>query len=105
MPPAASGGTELSNVTRRAVMPAVVVQFGKASVGMSSRLAAAEPVVGGVSPVTIPLQGNQMVAGQWADYSGGFAVPTVRPGLVNAEFNLAAHVTGIPYYLFEGLVQ
>jgi len=104
MPPGAVGN-ELIAVTRRAVMPAVVVQIGKATVTLSSMLAAAEPVAGGVSPVTVPVQGTRMVAGAWTDYSGSFAAPSILPGLQNAEYNLAAFVVGIPYYLFEGLVQ
>lgn len=104
-PSGALGGNELAAVTRRAVMPAVVVQIGKATVLLSSMLAAAEPVSGGVSPITIPVQGSRMVSGAWTDYSGSFASPQVLPGLSNAEYNLAAFVVGIPYYLFEGFVQ
>src|SRR6266446_5369766 len=84
MPPGAVGN-ELIAVTRRAVMPAVVVQIGKATVTLSSMLAAAEPVSGGVSPVTVPVQGTRMVAGAWTDYSGSFAAPSILPGLQNAE--------------------
>src|SRR5262245_50606830 len=105
IPPAAAGGTELQNTTRRAVMPAVVVQIGRSTVLLSSMLAGAEPVTGGVSPVTIPIQGVRMVQGGFVDYSGTFGAPQVLPGLQNAEYNLAAFVVGIPYYLFEGFVQ
>lgn len=105
MPPAAGGGNELVAVTRRAVMPAVVVQIGQASPFSTAMLSAAEPVSGGVSPVTIPIQGSRMVTGAYTDYSGNFAAPQVLTGLQNAEYNLAALVVGIPYYLFEGFVQ
>src|SRR5438067_9547524 len=103
--PTGSVGNELIAVTRRAVMPAVVVQIGKSTVTLSSMLAAAEPVSGGVSPMTVPVQGTRMVSGAWADYSGAFTSPQVLTGLFNAEYNLKAFVVGIPYYLFEGLVQ
>lgn len=103
--PGGAVGTELQTATRRAIMPAVVVQIGKSTVTLSSMLAAAEPVGGGVSPMTIPVQGTRMVSGAWADYSGGFSAPQVLTGLFNAEYNLKAFVVGIPYYLFEGLVQ
>lgn len=105
LPAATAGGNELAAVTRRAVMPGVVVQIGKATVAVSSMLSAAEPVSGGVSPITIPVQGTRMVAGAWTGYSGGFAAPQVLPGLQNAEYNLAAFVVPIPYYLFEGMAQ
>jgi hypothetical protein len=104
LPPGAVGN-ELIASTRRAVMPAVVVQIGKSTVLLSSMLAAAEPLVGGVSPVTLPIQGTRMVSGAWTDYSGSGNAPQVLTGLLNAEFNLAAFVVFIPYYLFEGLVQ
>lgn len=103
--PGGAVGTELQAATRRAIMPAVVVQIGKSTVTLSSMLAAAEPVSGGVSPMTIPVQGTRMVAGAWTGYDGGFSAPQVLTGLVNAEYNLKAFVVGIPYYLFEGLVQ
>src|SRR3990167_9086106 len=103
--PSGAAGTELQAVTRRAVMPAVVVQLGRSTVTLSSMLAAAEPVAGGVSPVNFPGQGTRMVSGSFTDYSGGFTAPQVMTGLQNAEYNLKAFVVGIPYYLFEGLVQ
>src|SRR5689334_18415567 len=103
--PGGAVGAELQAVNRRAVMPAVVPQIGKSTVALSALLSGAEPVTGGVSPVTIPLQGSRMVSGAWTDYTGNFGAPQILTGLQNAEFNLAAFVVGIPYYLFEGFVQ
>src|SRR5882724_1014263 len=103
--PGGAVGAELQAVTRRAAMPAVVVQLGKATPTESAMLAAAEPVRGGVSPITIPVQGSRMVTAQWVDYSGSASAPTVQPGMQNAEYNLAAFTSWIPYYMFEGLVQ
>jgi hypothetical protein len=103
--PGGAVGAELQAVTRRAVMPAVVVQLGKSTPTLSAMLAAAEPVKGGVSPVTIPVQGTRMVSGQFVDYSGAGSAPTVQPGLLNAEYNLKALTVWIPYYMFEGLIQ
>jgi hypothetical protein len=103
--PGGATGTELQAVTRRAAMPAVVVQLGKATPTLSAMLASAEAVKGGVSPVTIPVQGTRMVSGQFVDYSGAGSAPMVMPGLLNAEYNLKAFTVWIPYYLFEGLIQ
>ena len=103
--PSGAVGTELTAVTRRAIMPAVVVQLGRSTVTLSSMLAAAEPISGGVSPITFPVQGTRMVSGSFTDYSGSFSAPQVITGLTNAEYNLKAYVVGIPYYLFEGMVQ
>ena len=103
--PGGAIGNELVVATRRAVQPAVVVQIGKASVLTTAMLASAEPVKGGVSPITVPLQGTRMVSGAWTDYSGSGQAPQILPGLLNAEYNLAAFVVFIPYFMFEGLTQ
>ena len=103
--PGGAVGAELQATTRRAAMPAVVVQLGRATPTLSAMLAAAEPVRGGVSPITVPVQGTRMVAAQWVDYSGAGSAPTVQPGLMNAEYNLKALTIWVPYYLMEGLIQ
>ena len=96
---------ELSAVTRRNFMPRVYVQLWKAAPLMAALLSSAQVATGGLSPITAPLQGAPMVSGQWVDYSGSFNQPGVMPGLQNAEFNLKAYVTPIPFLGFEGLVQ
>ena len=105
LPGSGSVYNELVAINRRAFQPACVVQFGKADVALASALAAAEPVYGGVSPITVPVQDTEMVSGAWTGYDGSFSAPQVIPGLSNAEYNLKAFVVGIPHYLFEGLVQ
>lgn len=103
--PGGGVGNELQAVTRRAVLPACVVQIGKSTPTLSAMLSGSEPVSGGVSPMTIPIQGVRMVSGGPTDYSGAFTAPQIIPGMQNAQYNLKAYVTGIPYYMFEGLVQ
>lgn len=103
--PSGSVGTELAAVTRRAVMPGVVVQIGKSTPTESAMLAHAEPVEGGVSPMTIPVQGTRMVTASWTDYSGAGSAPLITPGLMTAEYNLKAITTWIPFFLMEGLIQ
>ena len=103
--PSGAIGNELVAVTRRAFIPKVVVQLYKATPTLSAFLANAEPVSGGVSPVTAPVQGSAMVTTSTTDYSGSFTAPTVVNGLQNAEFNLKAVVTPIPFYVMEGLAQ
>lgn len=103
--PSGAIGTELSNVTRRAFIPKVIVQTYKATPTLSALLAQAEPVSGGVSPVTAPVQGTGMVTTSTTDYSGSFTAPIVQNAISNAEFNLKAYVTPIPFYVMEGLAQ
>lgn len=103
--PSGATGNELVAVTRRAFVPKLVVQLYKATPTLSALLAAADPVSGGVGPVTQPVQGSGMVTTQNTDYSGSFAAPTIQAGIQNAEFNMKAYVTPIPFYVMEGLVQ
>jgi hypothetical protein len=96
---------ELSSVVRRAFMPRVYVQLWKSAPLMAALLSSAQVATGGLSPITAPLQGAPMVSGQWVDYSGSFQQPGVQPGIQNAEFNLKAFVSTIPFLGMEGLVQ
>lgn len=105
LPPSGAVLTELSAVTRRAFIPKVIVQLYQSTPTLSAFLAAAEPISGGVSPITVPLQNTAMTTTSTTDYSGSFTAPTLQTGLTNAEFTMAAMVTPIPYYVMEGLAQ
>lgn len=96
---------ELSAVVRRAYIPRVIVQIWKSAPLIAAMLASAQVATGGLSPVTAPVQGSPMVSGQWVDYSGSFQQPAVQPGIQDAEFNLKAFVTTVPFLGMEGLVQ
>ena len=105
IPSSGAIASELSSVVRRAFMPRVYVQLYKSAPTMAALLSSAQVATGGLSPITAPLQGTPMVSGQWVDYSGSFQQPGVQPGIQNAEFNLKAFVTTIPFLGMEGLVQ
>lgn len=105
IPPAGSVATELTATVRRAFLEKYIVQIWKASPLTCALLSSALMASGGLSPITAPVQGNPMVSTQNTDYSGTFNKPGVIPGMQNAEFNLAAYVTPIPFLGFEGLVQ
>jgi hypothetical protein len=72
---------------------------------MAAMLSHAQVASGGLSPITVPLQGNPMVTIQNIGYDGSFNQPGVTPGLQNAEFNLKGYLTAIPFLGMEGLVQ
>ncbi len=105
IPQTGAVATELTAVVRRAIMSKVIVQIWKSAPSICALLAGAQVATGGLSPVTAPIQGAPMVTGQWTDYSGTFQSPGPLPGIQNAEFNLKAFVTPIPFLGFEGLVQ
>jgi hypothetical protein len=86
-------------------MPRMYVQIWKSAPLIAALLGAAQVASGGLSPITVPVQGTPMVTGQWTDYSGSFAQPGVQPGISDAEFNLKAFISTLPFLGFEGLVQ
>ena len=96
---------ELTYVTRRAFIPKMVVQIYNSTPLMAALLANSQQASGGVSSVTVPVQGAQFVNAQWSDYSGSFAQPSVQQGAYNAEFNLKLMICPVPFLGMEGAVQ
>lgn len=97
--------TELTYVTRRAFIPKLVVQIYNSTPLMASLIANSQTATGGVSSVTVPVQGAQFVNAQWSDYSGSFNQPSVQQGAFNAEFNLKLMIAPVPFLGMEGVVQ
>ena len=97
--------TELTYVTRRAFIPKLVVQIYNSTPLLAALIANAQSANGGVSSVTVPVQGAQFVNAQWSDYSGSFAQPSVQQGAYNAEFNLKLMISPVPFLGMEGAVQ
>jgi hypothetical protein len=97
--------TELSSVTRRAFVPKLFVQIYFASPTLFYLIGNAQKAAGGLNQVTIPLQGQSMVQGQFTGYGGGFNSPTIIPGIQNAQFNLAYWVVPVPLPFGETIIQ
>jgi len=103
--PSGNIGTELTYVTRRAFIPKMIVQIYNASPLMAALLANAQTASGGVSSVSVPVQGASFVTAQWSDYSGSFTGPAVQQGASLAEFDLKLAITPVPFLGMEGAVQ
>ena|SRR5215472_8624692 len=103
--PSGAIGTELSAITRRAFVPKLVVQLYKSTPLLSLLLRNAQRARGGVSQVTVPVQGASYVNFGWSDYSGQFPQPQVLAAAQNAEFNLKLGIVPIPFLGMEGLIQ
>ena len=97
--------TELTYTVRRAFVPKLVVQLYNSTPLMAALIANSQSASGGVSSVTVPVQGSQFVNAQWSDYSGSFAQPSVQQGAYNAEFNLKLMIAAVPFLGMEGAVQ
>src|SRR5438270_497063 len=91
--PSGALGSELQAVTRRAFVPKLVVQnLYKATPVLAAGLANAKTASGGVSSVTVPVQGTPFVIAQATDYSGAFNQPSTLQGAYEASYNLKAVV-------------
>lgn len=104
-PSAGSLYNELAAVTRRAFVPRLFVQIYFASPTLYYLTGNAQRAAGGLNQVTIPLQGQSMVQGQWTGYGGGFNSPVITPGIQNAQFNLAYWVVPVPLPFGETIIQ
>jgi hypothetical protein len=105
VPAAGPIANELTYVTRRAFIPKMVVQIYQSSPVIAALLANTQTASGGVSSVSVPVQGQPFVNSQWTDYSGSFNQPQAQQGAFLGEFNLKAIVTPIPFLGMEGAVQ
>src|SRR5262249_42821982 len=65
----------------------------------------AQRAAGGLNQITIPLQGNSMVQGQFTGYGGGFNSPVITPGIQNGQWNLAYWVVPVPLPFGESVIQ
>jgi hypothetical protein len=103
--PSGSIANELTYVTRRAFVPKLVVQLYNSTPLLAALIGNSQSAVGGVSSVSVPVQGASFVNGQWSDYSGAFSQPAVQQGAYLSEFNLKLMITPIPFLGMEGIVQ
>lgn len=103
----ASGGlyNELTAVTRRAFVRRLYVQLYFATPTLFYLLGNAQRSAGGVNQITVPVQGQSMVQGQFTGYGGGFNSPVVTPGIQNAQFSVAYWVVPVPLPFGETILQ
>ncbi|MBU6232195.1 phage major capsid protein [Patescibacteria group bacterium] len=105
VPAAGSVYNELTSTVRRAFVPALTVQIYFSTPTLFYLLGAAQKSAGGLSQITVPVQGNSMVQGQFTGYGGGFNKPIVTPGIQNAQFNTAFWVVPVPLPFGETIIQ
>jgi hypothetical protein len=103
--PTGAAFTEYQAITRRAFLPTVYVQIFQASPTIAALMQHAKTASGGISSVTVPVQGQAMTVPQWTGFDGSFSQPANIQGVQPAEFNLKSLVTPIPFYGFEAAIQ
>jgi hypothetical protein len=103
--PGGAIGAELQVITRRAFVPKLVVQLYNATPTLAAGLGNAQTASGGISSVTVPVQGKQMLQAQAVDFSGSFNQPLEQQGIFEADYNLKGVVVPIGFLGMEGLLQ
>jgi len=103
--PSGSLYQELSSVTRRAFVPRLFVQMYYSTPTFFYLMGNAQKVAGGLSQITVPVQSQSMVQGQFTGYGGGFNQPNITPGIQDAQFNTCYWVVPVPLPFGETVIQ
>src|SRR5215471_6517020 len=103
--PSGAIGNQLAAITRRAVIPSVVVQIYQSHPLLSLLLANSQRARGGVGQITIPTQGSSFVSFNWGSFAGNFPMPEDQAAIANAQFNLKLGMVPIGFFGMEAIIQ
>ena len=103
--PGGALGQQLQSITRRAVIPSIYVQIYQSHPLLSMFLSNAQRARGGVSQITIPVQGASFVSFNWGSYAGDFPMPGDEAAIQDAQFNLKLGMVLIGFFGMEAIVQ
>ncbi len=103
--PGGALGSQLAAITRRAFLSSVFVQIYQSHPLLSLFMANAKAARGGVSQVTVPIQGSSFVSFNWGSFAGDFPMPTDAAAIQNAQFNLKLGMIPIGFFGMEAILQ
>jgi len=103
--PSGALGAQLAALTRRAFIPSVYVQVYQSHPLLSAFMANAKAARGGVSQITIPVQGSSFVSFNWGSFAGDFPMPTDAAAIQNAQFSLKLGMVPIGFFGMEAILQ
>ncbi|MDE2106775.1 MAG: phage major capsid protein [Patescibacteria group bacterium] len=103
--PSGAIGQQLAAITRRAFVPSVFVQVYQSHPLLSLLLQNAQRARGGVSQVTIPVQGASFVSFNWGSFAGDFPMPEDQAAISDASFNLKMGMIPIGFFGMEAIIQ
>ena len=98
-------GAQLAALTRRAFIPSVYVQIYQSHPLLSLFMANSKAARGGVSQITVPVQGSSFVSFSWGSFAGDFAMPTDAAAIQNAQFSLKLGMVPIGFFGMEAILQ
>ena len=87
------------------MVPSVFVQIYQSHPLLSLLLSNAQRARGGVSQVTIPMQGASFTSFSWGSFAGDFPMPEDQAAIQDAAFNLKLGMVPIGFFGMEALVQ
>jgi hypothetical protein len=87
------------------MIPRLFVQIYFACPSLFFFFGGAQRADGGLSQITVPVQGQSMVQGQFTGYGGGFNSPVLTPGIQTMQFPLVYWVVPIPLPFGETVIQ
>jgi len=97
---------QLQALTRRAVIPSVVIQIYQALPTMAMLLRNAQKAGGGLSQISIPVQTASFVQFAFSGYAGTFQQPQDTAGVPGQlQFNLSLGITPVGMFGMEAVVQ
>jgi len=103
--PSGALGAQLAALTRRAFIPSVYVQIYQSHPLLSLFMANSKAARGGVSQITVPVQGSSFVQFAWGSFAGDFAMPTDSAALQDAQFALKLGMVPIGFFGMEAIIQ
>jgi hypothetical protein len=98
-------GAQLAALTRRAFIPSVYVQIYQSHPLLSLFMANSKAARGGVSQVTVPVQGSSFVTFNWGGFAADFPAPTDAAALQDAQFSLKLGMVPIGFFGMEAIIQ
>lgn len=103
--PSGALGAQLAALTRRAFLPSVYVQVYQSHPLLSLFMSQSKAARGGVSQITIPVQGSSFVSFNWGSFAGDFPMPTDQTAIQNAQFSLKLGMVPIGFFGMEAIIQ
>lgn len=68
-------------------------------------MSSAKAARGGVSQITVPVQGSSFVTFNWGSFAGDFPMPTDQAAIQNAQFSLKLGMVPIGFFGMESIIQ